>query len=352
MLVEEIVTLDRFEAVRDEWERIYRADPYSNVFLSWQFLEAYYRTHADWVILAVRGSSHGRYDAFVPLQFRSHVLGRELCLGAAPEVDYCGLLWDPARSERALVKLAPVIANLRWNIFSATGIVDERLEALFTSFPEPDFTIKRRALVPSPYLTLPESWRTYLAEFPSKAFRHKLLAAMNGAEAIDGFRFQLSSDGDADAAIETLLRFKSERHQAALERLRAQYAPLLRAAHRSGALLLPSIWIGDAPMGVQAIFIDPVHRAFSSFMSGFNPDFAPLSPGIVLRGFTIRYAVSCGYRRYDMLLGAEAYKYKFGARSRYTADVVVQRRGARTRALLMTQLAGRAAGRLRAMAIA
>lgn len=350
MLVEEITTLEDFEGVREEWERIYKTDPYANVFLSWPFMNAYYRTHSDWLILAVRASSVGKYDAFVPLHYRSHALGKELCLGAAPTVDYCGLLWDPVRSERALVKLAPVIADLKWDVFSATGIVDERLESLFTNFAQSEFALRRRACVPCPYLMLPDSWKKYLAEFPSKAFRHKLLAAMNAAESAEGFRFKLSSDEDADATIDALLRFKSARHQSALQHLQGLYGPLLRAAHRSGALMLASIWSGQMPMGVQAIFIDPVHRAFSSYMSGFDPAFTAQSPGIVLRGFTIRHGIAMGYRRYDMLMGAEPYKYKFGARSRYIADVTIARRGARSQALLITQLAHRAAVRLRAVA--
>lgn len=60
---------------------------------------------------------------------------------------------------------------------------------------------------------------------------------------------------------------------------------------------------------------------FSFYLSGFAPEYASLSPGVVLLGYTLQQAIREGARVFDFLRGSEAYKYQWGAR-----DQVVYRR--------------------------
>ena len=48
------------------------------------------------------------------------------------------------------------------------------------------------------------------------------------------------------------------------------------------------------------------------YNSGFHPDRAALSPGVVLLAHVIRDAIERGRRRFDFLRGEERYKYEFG----------------------------------------
>jgi CelD/BcsL family acetyltransferase involved in cellulose biosynthesis len=51
---------------------------------------------------------------------------------------------------------------------------------------------------------------------------------------------------------------------------------------------------------------------------GFNPAFRTLSPGIVTIGLDIHSAIDDGFQYYDFLRGDEDYKFRLGAKSRYT----------------------------------
>jgi CelD/BcsL family acetyltransferase involved in cellulose biosynthesis len=48
------------------------------------------------------------------------------------------------------------------------------------------------------------------------------------------------------------------------------------------------------------------------YNSGFHPDHAALSPGLVLLAALVRDAIARGKRRFDFLRGEERYKYEFG----------------------------------------
>ena len=73
------------------------------------------------------------------------------------------------------------------------------------------------------------------------------------------------------------------------------------------------LWFLDIASGPIASFVvlewvDTV----GLYNSGFHPDRAALSPGVVLLGHLIRDAIERGRRRFDFLRGEERYKYEFG----------------------------------------
>ena len=61
------------------------------------------------------------------------------------------------------------------------------------------------------------------------------------------------------------------------------------------------------------------------YNSGFDPDQAALSPGIVLLAHVVRDAIERGCSRFDFLRGEEPYKYAFGAIPEDLFNVVIAR---------------------------
>lgn len=55
---------------------------------------------------------------------------------------------------------------------------------------------------------------------------------------------------------------------------------------------------------------------FLFYQSGFDPDFAKLSPSLVTLGLTIREAIDEGAHEYDLLHGAESYKSRWASQER------------------------------------
>src|SRR5262249_56125004 len=73
------------------------------------------------------------------------------------------------------------------------------------------------------------------------------------------------------------------------------------------------LWLLDAPGGPLASFLTlEWDGTIGLYNSGFRPDAAALSPGLVLLTHVIRDAIERGRRRFDFLRGEERYKYEFG----------------------------------------
>ena len=73
------------------------------------------------------------------------------------------------------------------------------------------------------------------------------------------------------------------------------------------------LWLLDAPGGPLASFLClEWDSSVGLYNSGFDPERAALSPGVVLIAHTIRDAIVRGRRRFDFLRGEERYKYDFG----------------------------------------
>jgi CelD/BcsL family acetyltransferase involved in cellulose biosynthesis len=73
------------------------------------------------------------------------------------------------------------------------------------------------------------------------------------------------------------------------------------------------LWLLEAPGGPLASFLTlEWDGTVGLYNSGFRPEAAALSPGLVLLTHVIRDAIERGRQRFDFLRGEERYKYEFG----------------------------------------
>ena len=98
---------------------------------------------------------------------------------------------------------------------------------------------------------------------------------------------------------------------APLERFHCEAAPELL---QTGHLRLWLLKVDERP--AAAIYAFTSGATLYCYLSGFEPELAKLSPGVVLLQHVIEEAVSEGLREVDFLRHPEAYKYLWGARDR------------------------------------
>src|SRR6185436_3833587 len=97
-------------------------------------------------------------------------------------------------------------------------------------------------------------------------------------------------------------RFMDERMEAFFRRVAAGLA------ESDGVRL----WLLETPDGPLASFLTlEWDGTVGLYNSGFRPDAAALSPGLILLAHVIRDAIERGRRRFDFLRGEERYKYEF-----------------------------------------
>ena len=166
-----------------------------------------------------------------------------------------------------------------------------------------------------PILELPATWEAYLATLSGK-HRHEMLRKLRRLEreVPEARAVGLASRGEVESRFDDFLtlhrqsrvgkaRFMDERMEAFFRRVATVLAG-------TGGVRL---WLLDAPGGPLAAFLClEWDGTVGLYNSGFHPDRAALSPGLVLLGHVIRDAIARGKRRFDFLRGEERYKYDFG----------------------------------------
>jgi CelD/BcsL family acetyltransferase involved in cellulose biosynthesis len=336
MVVERITTMRSFLALRERWDEIYDADGRANVFLSWAWIDACMQTSGrPWTVLAARLSPADPYLAFLPLAcerfpLAGPALAQDLCLAGIPRADYTGLIAAPwAPEDAVLAAFAAELEAMRWDNFRLNDALDERVGKLARYFAPERFEARLGGQTLCPFITLPDRWETYL-ESVSEKTRAKLVKKTRQLAALPGYRFERADERGIDDAIETLLRLNRRRWRKNLGKGRRTFAGLFRHCFESGVYAVFSIFDGTVPVASQGFFIDHKRRAFCAYMVGFNGDYASFSPGTVLHGLTIRYAIEHGFAEYDLLRGNEPFKSRFASRVRTTNHLTLTRRGMRS----------------------
>lgn len=158
---------------------------------------------------------------------------------------------------------------------------------------------------------------------------------------LPGFEFRVVGDpAQVGAAFDRFLDLH-ERRWAAQGGSDALGRPILQAFHRSvverlarvGWLRFEELWVEG---GCRAS-IYSIHRGSTHFFyqSGYDPDWAGKSVGLVVLGLSIEDAISRGASVYDFLRGTETYKFDWATRSLETVRVRVIRGGASTSLFLL-----------------
>jgi CelD/BcsL family acetyltransferase involved in cellulose biosynthesis len=256
----------------------------------------------------------GRLVALLPLVETAPA--RWLLVGGSDVSDYLDLLAARGREEEAWTALLAARATDRavWELHSvpATSATVTAMPALAaTAGLEVSAPVEERC----PVLALPESWDALLASLSGK-HRHELTRKLRRfeREAPDGRIAWESTPAGIAARLDEFLALhrrsregKAKFMDARMEAFFRRAIPALAA--RGGARLA----FLDLPDGPIAAFVTlEWDGTVGLYNSGFQPERASLSPGVVLLAHVVRDAIERGRGRFDFLRGEERYKFEFG----------------------------------------
>ncbi len=346
-IVERIESMPEFDAVRAEYERVYRADPRAHSFVSWAWLRAFLPvTPYKWFILAVRTDPGGEYCAFLPLAWNRAPKGpvafdRSLEMGGKPPADYTGFLCAPRFEDVALDALGRHAASLPFDGFNVRDVLDDRVGRFLECFGASRFAIREAGTAACPYVDLPSTWEAYLEKLGSNT-RRDLRRALRAVEGIEGFRLSYATSETASEHVDALLEMHHARwtadYSAALRRRVRRstarlFRPLLLNALREECATVAVVWSDGHPVAAQAAFIDREKGTFCGYMIAHDAAYARMAPGKALMAMTIRDAIASGLKIYDFTRGAEEYKFALSTGVRESRHFIVIRRGLRSAAV-------------------
>ncbi|MBB3442392.1 GNAT family N-acetyltransferase [Rhizobium sp. BK379] len=338
MRIDIIDTVAGFDAVRDNWDQVYRDDPDAQHFLSWTWLKDFLAHRGRWFVLALRERQRdARYVAFLPLRLltkldeQSGLFYDEIVMGGNYSADYTGLLVMPGYEQKAIDGFAAYLKQQNWTHlrlehFSGPA---ERREKMITALQGPLVMFRDNAPTSKdnidnticPVVFLPESWDDYLEQKMSSQTRQKLRRFLRKLDGDEGYRITMATPDTIDRDLGILFdfwrtRWTERKGAERTERLINSTREMLMDCFRSGTLDVPVFWFGEQPLGVLANIIDRPKKTILFYITGRDENWRTPSPGLVLHGYCIRRAIEDGFRFYDFLRGNEAYKYAFGADER------------------------------------
>jgi CelD/BcsL family acetyltransferase involved in cellulose biosynthesis len=311
--VESADRLDPAEA--SAWDAVADAARFRSPFLGWTWQHHWASVFAAGRRLDVRHvrDADGRLVALLPLyEAASGVL--EL-VGGAEVSDYLDLIAVAGHEDDAWAALLANRAGerARWVLHAvpaASPTLRTAPALAATVGLAADVTLEERC----PVLELPAAWETYLASLSGK-HRHELTRKIRRLEreAPDG-RAVVVRGPDAVAA--RLGEFLALHRRSRVGKAKFMDEPMERFFRAA----LPALAARD---GVALWFLETAAGPIASFVclewdgtvglynSGFAPERAALSPGLVLLSHVIRDAIARGRPRFDFLRGEERYKLEF-----------------------------------------
>lgn len=299
-------------ALEPEWRDLWERDPAATPFQSPAWLLPWVRTFADsdWLVATMR--RRGRLIAVLPLFCVDDVHGRRLLSMGAGISDYGDGVFDHEVGCEAAASML-IMALSDWRAIELLQIPPG---SPLLAAPAPEgWSDCRGSAEPCPVMPLP----TVL----SRHMRQNLRYYRRRVER-SGIEHASTSSGDAALTLlECLFALHGARWQTrgspgvlAHDKIRSFHRQAVPALADAGLLRMHVLHQRGMPVAVGYMLTAKV-RAYD-YITGFDPDLAPLGLGTVLIGCAIEAAVGEGAREFDFLRGREDYKYRWGAHDRPT----------------------------------
>ncbi|HET6437315.1 MAG TPA: GNAT family N-acetyltransferase [Anaeromyxobacter sp.] len=329
----------RLAELSDEWRLLFASAGEPNPFLSFEWLDRWWRSFGGGRRLRVLEArdAAGRLCGALALMSggalrpgrRWQLLGNGLC--GADGLD--ALVAGPGATRARAALWEAALDAPGWDLYDLedlpAGSPSLRLLHELAAWRGIESKVARRFACPG--FALRGSFEGHLFTVRRReTFRRRV----RWLERQPGFRIEVATAEEAGEAMRDLLRLHRLRWEAEggsygippgpAEAFHLALAPAFAAR---GWLRLYRLFLGGE--AIAAVYGLELGRRFYYYQSGYHPAWAARSPGVVLLGRTIEDAFARGLTDYDFLRGEEAYKRDWTADRRETCAVRLRARSVR-----------------------
>jgi CelD/BcsL family acetyltransferase involved in cellulose biosynthesis len=344
--------LDRHEA---RWREL--AVKRGNAFVSPEWLRAWLSHYGEGreVQVAVVSSDDGGLLGLMPFEIGGRRVSRTARIAGASLADYLHPVAEPGdEPEVARCSVAALVADAPgWGALVLDNIDADAAWSQAELAGPGGRPLRRRERSASvlPFAPLPGGYDEYLAG-RSASFRRQLRRLDRRLEEAAKIELRQTRDeAELAADMATFFRLHFGRWEGrggsslAAGSARAFHESFAAAALRAGWLRLLVLEADGVP--IAAFYGWRLGERYAFYQAGFDADWSKFSVGLVLHGRVVEAAIAEGAAEYDMLLGDEAYKFRFCDSTRRVSTAVLTRRGHPAGLVVAADLAARRlAGRL------
>ena len=313
-----------FAPARAVWEELLARLPWSTIFMTPEWQEAWWDEFGrdDELRLVTVGPADAPLG-LAPLQLSGDLL---TFVGGTDLFDYHDFIApDPA----FYFELFDCLESEPWRGMELSSVPEwsPTLALLPQAARERGYgvTVEEEDVVPG--VTLPESWDAYLAGLRKKD-RHELRRKLRRLESAGPVRVRLAdaSTLERDRALfrEVMAESREEKSAFLNPEREAFFRRVTGRMHEAGHLRLFLLETGDDPAAAAVLAFDYAGRRLL-YNSGYRHVYDHLAAGLMLKALCIKDAIESGLTYFDLLRGAEHYKYHLGAVDERIHRIVVTR---------------------------
>ncbi len=303
-----------FESAREQWQALLPLSATNTVFLTpgWQQLWwSHFRAQRDLMLLTIHQG-----DAVVGVAPMTLDRRKVSLLGSKDVCDYLDFVLPEEHCTGGLSAIFDHLEPLAWSTLALHSLPGESptLPALQRLARERGYAASVDQEDVCPRLELPGDWETYLGSLGKKD-RHELRRKLRRLEGSGDVRYYAAGDPAAlDSDMDDFFRLhRMSMHDKAAfmdAPMEAFFRDMMGSLIREGAGKLLLLEVNG--QRAAAIFCFDYAGKRLLYNSGYDPQFASLSVGLLLKAHAIRDAIECGLSQYDFLRGNEPYKYDLG----------------------------------------
>jgi len=342
---------EEFDSLKTEWEELYKTSGLGNPFLSYAWAKAWRSSlcpESRLFILTYR--RFGKLNGILPLRLENRFGIRVLRFLVDGRADYLSALHNPSDQESARILYRALAQRQKaWDLAIFRNWNDAILDLDPTLLPR-TLLHESEAVIPAPYLALPEDWTELIRSGPPMLRQSKRKASRF---ARDGGTVELVCGAEPRmvntitehfSAIESqswkfgtsAVRFQSEADKRMLRMLLAPSA-------------LPNvieIWLAFLHENPVAFLLNfKMANRTCYYQGAFDKRTSKLSPGAVLHYHAIKRSWEMGLREYDFMMGDEPWKQGWTNNERLLQQHVVYQPNTRSSVVFRAFVMARAARR-------
>ena len=344
MKIQWIESTGGFDNLREEWDQLLADSASDCVFLTWEWLRTWWSHLAErrqLRIVVVR--SGGELVALAPLAVRPGSVTRlfpfrvvEFLGSGTVGSDYLDLIIRRGAEAEALDALSralgPSALMLKLGQLRGSCSVAAHLGGRLT---QSGWTSVQTKVNTSPFIDLRgHTWTSYLATLGSEHRYNTQRKMKNLAKHFEVAFERVEHEYHRGPALQVLIALHNKRwiehgnsdafHTSEQVAFHEEFTA---CALRCGWLRLYILRLDGKP--ASALYGLRYGQTFCFYQSGFDPQYARHSVGLVTMGLAIKSAIEEGAEEYDLLHGGEAYKFHWAKESSELARLELYPPGAR-----------------------
>jgi CelD/BcsL family acetyltransferase involved in cellulose biosynthesis len=308
------VNIESFASLEDHWEELLHTSVTNTIFSTPQWQRVWWQEFGlgrELLLLSIRSGS--QVVGIAPMMRQGDVLS---LIGDSDTCDYLDFIVARGEEEAFSTALLDYLYPMEWSSLDLHHLLPSSVVASHFAplAGARDYSVAAALEDICPGVELAPTWEEYLARLSGRD-RHELRRKMRRLGQHAQARYYVVQDKERlFQDLQDFLRLFGQSRQDKAQFMTAQMASFFQAMAvplaEKDYLRLFFLEV-DGVRAASALCFD-YGGELCLYNSGYDPAYASLSVGLLIKAFCIEEGILSGKQRFDFLRGAEPYKYRLG----------------------------------------